>query len=129
MTTLPASSPVGLPDPSRSPVPPSPWRWPLLGAQLAVTSWAAFWLWFISAVIISEWSAGAWTHGPAIAAPILAATILAWLRPRLGGAALVLAGGVAMWFFPHPGAQSLLAAPPIVLGLLILDFGWRRVTR
>jgi hypothetical protein len=59
---------------------------------------------------------------PAVATVVLA--VLAWRRPVEGGVALVLIGVLARVGVSDITALLILAAPPIVSGLLFLLAGW-----
>lgn len=89
-------------------------------SRALVVAWAGFWAWFVIAVSLGEppapplWIPAAWLTS-------LAALVVAcWRWPVAGGALLAGAGIWAGAFFANPWARALLAAPAVVLGLVIL---------
>lgn len=94
-----------------------PERVVLLVLRSLVVLWAAFWLWFIAAALISEPSWEGLRHGGVIAFAILAAAAAACIHPPVGGVLLIAGGVFAAWFFNNDGARALLAAPAVVLGI------------
>lgn len=100
--------------------PTHPVLWSLrLAGRLAITATALWWLGFILLVARSE---GAQAYGPAaaIGLPLAVSAVLAWLFPRLGGAAAIVAGVAAAVVFPHPAPRLMMALPLVLGGTLIL---------
>lgn len=95
----------------------SPDRVVLLILRSLVALWAAFWLWFIVASLVSEPSWEGVRHGSVIALAIVGAATAACIYPPVGGTLLIVGGVFAAWFFNTDGARALLAAPAVVLGV------------
>jgi len=93
--------------------------------RVLVGVWAAFWGWFNVASLVSEvgeLGVGAWINHGLLAVLVVGLTVLAYVKPRIGGALLlVLTAGMGFLF---RGAQPLVLAmlllPPALGGLLTL---------
>lgn len=90
-------------------------RW---GAWIVLLAWGGFWAFFSVAEMVSG-EPGAIMHVLFPLAPIAALLALAWLRPFLGGAMLVLFGGATLFLAGDPFVWGLLAAPPILGGAIL----------
>jgi hypothetical protein len=99
-----------------------------LAARIFITAWAAFWTWFCASVAFSE-GGQSYLYGGGVIAIACAVTALAWWRPLWGGIALIATGIFAAWFFQGAQAWLLMAAPPLVAGLMLLVGQWRRAPR
>ena len=103
--------------------PPTPRMDTWLDATLrgALIVWALAWSLFAIGVAASEGGIG-WLYAAGWVAVL---AVLAWMPhrwPRAGAALLVVAGIFAMLFFDHWLTRLSLAAPAILMGLVI---GWR----
>lgn len=78
--------------------------------------WAGFWLWFASAVVISE-GALPWQAAVFMLSVVVLA-IWSWLEPRTGGILLLCAAIFAGIYFANIWARLLLALPAAVIGCL-----------
>lgn len=67
--------------------------------------------------IDSGWAAA--PYAARILVPLLSFTVISWIWPRVGGGLLILGGIFACSFFHNLCAQLTLAAPAIVVGLLL----------
>ena len=84
--------------------------------------------WFVLAVAYGGAEAPPPWWIPAVGLALLAGLfVLAWIRPRAGGIALVLFGLAAAAFFANAWAFGLLAVPAILLGLAWIVLGRRDV--
>jgi len=87
--------------------------------RAAMIAWLGFWTWFSIAEIISG-EPGALMHLALPLAPMFVICGAAWLRPATGGVLLVLGGIAAGIYFATSGAMLLLAAPALVMGVLLI---------
>lgn len=83
-----------------------------------LVAWAGFWIWFNVASSMGE-SEGHWGHLLFAAVTALLAAA-GWFWPLVGGVVMILAGMLSARFFPHPAAFTLLSAPAVVIGLLLV---------
>jgi hypothetical protein len=90
-----------------------------LTGRILATAWAAFWTWFCVNVAVAEGGHSIFYAG-AIVGGAWAMAALAWCKPRLGGAALMIAGLTALWLFPGAWAVLLMASPPIAAGAMLI---------
>lgn len=98
---------------------PHGWGWARLGAQLMVTGFAIFWLWFAISVGVSEGLASL-PYVLAICLPVAGLPIAAWVWPRFGGILLIAGGILAAWYYNHPAPRLMMALPAIVSGLVLV---------
>jgi len=89
-----------------------------IGLKLILIPWAGFWTWFVlMGAIDSGWAAA--PYAARILVPLLGLTVACWFWPRVSGFLLILAGIFAWSYFHHGFTQMTLAAPAIVVGLLL----------
>ena len=86
--------------------------------------WVLIVLWVAMQSVLVLGGVVAWWPVPLLpwvgyVALLLAPVVVAWFRPRTGGALMMLYGVWAGIHYTHPGAVSLLGAPAFVLGLLL----------
>ncbi len=87
-------------------------------ARIGLLGWAGFWLYFTLAHTFGGNPADV-APSLFVAIPILAITILALLRPRIGGVFLMLAAIFAAWYFDGAVARLAFALPPGLIGILM----------
>lgn len=113
-------------------------RYTIYAARALATLWVGFWLWFAVASSIDHLMSMIVAAGIPLGLSVFA-VVMAWRRPQVGGAMLVIegltiAGTMAAGFLnPNSLATALfliltLVVPPIVAGLLFLE-GCRRGRR
>lgn len=96
-----------------------------LFAKLGLAAWAGFWTWFAASVAVSE---GLKSVFPAacVILPTCTIAVLAWRRPTAAGVSALVAAAIAAAVFRGPDAWMLMAAPPALLGVLLLVGARRR---
>ena len=97
-------------------------RW---AGRILLLAWSGFWSWFNVASLlgeVAELGIGAWINHGLLAAVIVGTTILGLVRPRIGGALLLLlAAGLAIFFHGvTPFVGAILILPPACAGVLLL---------
>lgn len=94
-----------------------------LAGRVILVLWAGFWSWFLVADtaghVIKEQSMVALLYGGGLLLAILSLGFVAWVRPRLGGTALIAYAAFAVYFFAGAPAVLLMALPPAAAGLLL----------
>lgn len=100
-------------------------------ATVLLLGWAAFWLWFCGAVLVSEWDGTIpWEPVLKIVLPIIVLTGLGLVVPRIGGLLLIAASVWAWLFFDSMSSGLWLALPMLMVGVMLAVTGpWVRRLR
>lgn len=97
-------------------------------ATVMLLVWAAFWLWFCGAVLVSEWDGTVpWEPVLKIVLPIVVLTGFGLAAPRIGGMLFIPASIFTAWYFDNGWTLLLAALPMFVIGAaLVLTGPWVR---